>query len=97
MQISSKVLAVAIGITALPLPASAQSGPSSDQAYCAALSQKYVRYVGYGTETSRHYQRSAPLAGQVAVTQCQRGETAAAIPVLERELVNAGISLPGRG
>ena len=93
MQISSKVLAVVIGV-ALPIAASAQSGPPSDQAYCTALSQKYV---GYGAETSRRYQRSAPLAGQVAVTQCQRGETAAAIPVLERELVNAGISLPGRG
>ena len=96
MQISSKVLAIVIGV-ALPIAASAQSGPPSDQAYCTALSQKYVRYVGYGAETSRRYQRSAPLAGQVAVTQCQRGETAAAIPVLERELVNAGISLPGRG
>ena len=29
--------------------------------------------------------------------QCQRGDTAAAIPVLERELTNAGIALPGRG
>ena len=96
MQISGKVLVVAIGV-ALPIAASAQPGPLSDQAYCSALSQKYVRYVGYGTETSRHYQRSTPLAGQVAVTQCQRGETAAAIPVLERELTNAGIALPGRG
>jgi hypothetical protein len=96
MRISSKVLTVAIGI-ALPIAASAQSARPSDQAYCAALSQKYVRYVGYGAETSRRYQRSAPLPGQVAVTQCQRGETAAAIPVLERELINAGISLPGRG
>jgi hypothetical protein len=96
MQISIKVLAVVIGV-ALPVAASAQSGSTSDQAYCAALSQKYLRYVGYGPETSRNYQRSAPLAGQVAVTQCQRGETAAAIPVLERELTNAGIALPGRG
>jgi hypothetical protein len=96
MQISSKVLAVAIGV-ALPVAASAQSGPPSDQAYCVALSQKYVRYVGYGADSSRHYQRSSPLAGQVAVTQCQRGETAAAIPVLERELTSAGIALPGRG
>jgi hypothetical protein len=31
------------------------------------------------------------------VTQCQRGETAAAIPVLERTLTNNGIALPRRG
>ena len=96
MQISSIMVAVAIGLT-LPIAASAQPGPASDQAYCAALSQKYMRYVGYGPDTSRKFQRSAPLPGQVAVTQCQRGETAAAIPVLERELINAGIALPGRG
>jgi hypothetical protein len=96
MQIFSRLLAVAVGV-ALPVAVSAQSGPLSDQAYCSALSQKYIRYVGYGPETSRNYQRSAPLAGQVAVTQCQRGDTAAAIPVLERELTNAGIALPGRG
>ena len=95
MQIS-KLLALAIGL-ALPVVASAQPGVPPDRAYCAALSEKYVRYVGYGADTSRRYQRSAPLDGQVAVTQCQRGETAAAIPVLERELTRAGIALPGRG
>jgi len=96
MQISRTLAAVAIGL-ALPVAASAQQATASDRAYCAALSDKYVRYVGYGPNTSAKYQRSAPLPGQVAVTQCQRGETAAAIPVLERELTNAGIALPGRG
>jgi hypothetical protein len=96
MQIPSRLMAIAMGLV-LPLAASAQQFTSPDRAYCAALSQKYVRYVGYGNDTSRKFQRSAPLAGQVAVTQCQHGETAAAIPVLERELTNAGIPLPGRG
>ena len=96
MQISKGLMAVAVGL-ALPVAAAAQPGPASAQAYCAALSEKYVRYVGYGSETSRKFQPSAPLAGQVAVTQCQRGETGAAIPVLERELANAGIALPRRG
>jgi len=96
MQISHGLTMVAIAL-ALPVAAAAQPSAPSDQAYCAALSEKYVRYVGFGPDTSRNFQRSAPLAGQLAVTQCQRGETAAAIPVLERELTNAGISLPGRG
>jgi hypothetical protein len=96
MQISGRLMVVAIGL-ALPIAAAAEPGPTSAQAYCAALSEKYVRYVGYGADTSRKFQPSAPLAGQVAVTQCQRGETGTAIPVLERELTNAGIALPRRG
>lgn len=96
MQISRRLTAVAFGL-ALPIAAFAQPFTSPDRAYCAALSEKYVRYVGYGADTSRRFQRSAPLPGQVAVTQCERGETAAAIPVLERELGKAGIALPGRG
>jgi hypothetical protein len=96
MQVSSKLTAVALGLV-LPIAASAQQFTSPDRAYCAALSEKYVRYVGYGDDTARRFQRSAPLPAQVAVTQCQRGETGAAIPVLERELTRAGVSLPGRG
>jgi hypothetical protein len=96
MQTFGKLLTLAAGLC-LPVAASGQAGPASDRAYCAALSEKYIRYVGYGTETSRLYQSRAPLDAQVAVTQCQRGETAAAIPVLERQLISAGVALPPRG
>jgi hypothetical protein len=37
------------------------------------------------------------LDGQLAVAQCKEGNTAAAIPVLERQLLANKFTLPARG
>ena len=69
---------------ALPFAAVAQS---SDAAYCETLSRLYAREVG-----------SNPGSGDVpiAVAQCKAGNTAAGIPVLEKALKDAKVSLPPR-
>jgi hypothetical protein len=96
MQHIAKWMALAVGL-ALPIAAAAQPGIRADRDYCAALSEKYVRYVGHSEATSRRLGPRGSLDGQVAVAQCQQGNAAAAIPVLERMLTNAKINLPARG
>ena len=70
----------------------------SDQIYCMALSDTYVRYIGHDEAyaNGRGVRRSS-LEGQVAVAKCRQGEAAAAIPVLEKELTQQKFSLPARG
>jgi len=87
-------LALALA-TSLALPAIAAAQDSrADIAYCAALSDKYVRYVGHGEDTPRATVLRGSLDAQVAVASCRRGDTAAAIPVLEQALTKAKIDLP---
>ncbi len=72
---------------ALPSTTDAQD---SDMAYCAALSVLYRRYVQ--NSPGRQYDAEAA----VAQDDCQKGKTAAAIPVLERKLRESGFTLPQR-
>jgi OmpA family len=58
----------------------------SDAQYCAALSAKYRDF-----RTSQAGETAA-----AAMAQCQAGNTAAGIPVLERTLTMARIPLPAR-
>jgi hypothetical protein len=90
------VLLVALGIS-MPVAALAQPGSQADQAYCDALSNTYLRYVGHSEDSHRGEMDGGSLDAQVAVTQCHGGNTADAISVLERELKNQGFSLPKRG
>jgi len=90
------VLLVALGIS-MPVAASAQSGTQADQAYCDALRNTYLRYVGHSEDSHRGEFEGGSLGAQVAVTQCHGGNTADAISVLERELKNQGFDLPKRG
>jgi hypothetical protein len=69
-------------------------GQTSDQNYCNALSQKYQAYVG-NMNTGRS-PRSGTLDAQLAIEQCKSGNTAAAIPVLEKKLRDARVDLPPR-
>jgi hypothetical protein len=72
----------------LPIAAQAQS---DDAAYCANMSALANRYV------QTPYDRGAPdieLAN--AVYDCQKGNFARSIPVLERKLRNNGFTLPKR-
>jgi hypothetical protein len=70
---------------AVPFAAIAQS---TDAAYCETLSKLYAKEVG-----------SNPASGDVpmAVAKCKAGDTAAGIPVLEKALKDAKVSLPPRG
>jgi hypothetical protein len=84
----------AIAVAAPLATTQAQTAPS-DYQYCAQLSEFYVRYVG----NSQFYaaNRRPEVEGRVAIEKCQQGDTAWAIPVLERKLANAGVKLPLRG
>lgn len=75
---------------------SAQQAPAGDVAYCEALAQTYVNYIGNDLNSSAQMRSRGSVDGQVAVTHC-RDKTATAIPVLERELVRNGFTLPKRG
>jgi len=60
---------------------------SNDQIYCKEMSARYRRYLG-----------QASTEGDVAkaMYDCDQGNTAAAIPVLEKALTDAKLSLPPR-
>ena len=70
-----------------PLPAMA----ADDATYCATLSDLALRYLRQNTP------RNLPDAEvATAVDQCQKGNTAAGIPTLERKLRDGGFTLPQR-
>ena len=72
------------GVMLAPLAAVAQS---SDANYCAALAKLY-REVNTGSTPNS--------AAAEAINQCNQGNTAAGIPVLEKALTDAKVSLPSR-
>jgi len=84
------------GVSLLSAVASAQT-PAADLAYCQALSDIYVRYIGHDFQYGNYARRRANNDAQVAVAKCEQGETAFAIPVLERELIANRFSLRARG
>jgi hypothetical protein len=78
-------LSILAAMLALPSTTDAQD---SDAAYCAALSVLYRRYVQ--NSPGRQYDAEAALAQD----DCQKGKTAAAIPILEKKLLESGFTLP---
>ncbi len=76
-------------------PQAQVAGASSDLRYCEALSQRYMRYVG-NPETEPRGLRRNDAAADAALAQCREGNAVAAIPVLERKLVDNKITLPVR-
>jgi hypothetical protein len=74
----------------LPLAVAAQG---NDAAYCASLSVLADRYLvtrmGEGAEMPDRETKAA-------INDCDRGNTAAAIPTLERKLRDNGFTLPKR-
>jgi hypothetical protein len=62
---------------------------SDDKAYCAQLSELYRRYVQNATG------RRVDVEALQALDDCSRGKTATAIPVLEKRLRDAKITVPG--
>ena len=88
---------VAAATVCQPLAAYAQQDRrAADLRYCAELSDLYVRYVGR-SEAGPDVPVKPDVNGGVALAKCKEGDTAAAIPILERKLVNAGFALPPRG
>lgn len=79
-------------VLALALPATA-GAQGDDAAYCAQLSALYRRYLG-NTGEGRQF---PDVSASVAIDQCQQGNTAAGIPVLEKKLRDARFTLPKRG
>jgi hypothetical protein len=65
---------------------------ADDMAYCADLTALYRRYLG---QTSSR-QTMPDVTASTAIDACQRGNTAAGIPVLEQRLTAARFSLPKR-
>src|SRR6476469_3540547 len=85
-----------VALLSMGLPTQAQLRASSgDLRYCAALSQLYMRYVG-NPETEPRGLRRNDAAADAALAQCREGNAVAAIPVLERKLVDNKITLPVR-
>ena len=88
---------VLVACVVAPLAAQAQAKrPMSDSDYCAALSERYIRYVGR-SEAGPHSPVRPDVNGGVALAKCKEGDFAAGIPILERKLTNAGVTLPPRG
>lgn len=65
---------------------------ADDMKYCADLSVLYRRYLGNSGEG-----RMFPdVAAGVAISDCEKGNTAAGIPVLEKKLRDGRFTLPKR-
>ncbi len=86
---------MAVGL--LMLPAAAAAETPGDRDYCARLGAVYEHYLGKSYGSPYNDYRRGPLSAQVAVTQCQSGNVAEAIAVLEDQLKRNGFSLPPRG
>jgi hypothetical protein len=78
----------------LPLQAQVRA-TSADLRYCSALSELYMRYVG-NPELRPSSIRRNDVTADTALAQCRAGDTASAIPVLERKLVDNRFTLPAR-
>jgi hypothetical protein len=75
-----------VACTSFALPFAA-FGQSADAKYCAALIEKVRGELG-GAQASGDV--------PVAISKCNAGDTAAGIPVLEKTLKDAKVTLPPR-
>jgi len=92
-----RLLLLLLSAVLLGLPASAGAqGANDDLAYCRALSDMYLQYLGHDIESSGRNRGTGNLDAQVAVAQCRQGNAAPSIPVLEGILRRNGFSLPKR-
>ena len=91
MKVSIKYLAATM-VALSPLVASAQT---SDATYCKALVEKYETYLVSTSTGKSPMPESAD--GRMAVNECNSGNPAKGIPVLEQKLRNAKVDLPPRG
>jgi hypothetical protein len=66
---------------------------SADAKYCAELGDKYESYLETAGDKGG---RPTPVEVTVAINKC-KSDPASAIPVLEKQLKAAKVSLPPRG
>ena len=88
---ASLVLSLALPLT-LPQTVAAQT---NDAQYCTTLKDTYVKYVM--SRGSRGAKQGITADVGNALSDCDTGKVASAIPVLEKALRNAGFDLPPRG
>jgi hypothetical protein len=89
----SKAIRMLIPALAVPVAAQAQNRDRiADLNYRAALSKKM--YSGTSGMRSSPFHAGAEVAARVALAKCQEGDTAFAIPVLERKPTNAKVERP---
>jgi len=69
-------------------PSISANAQADDKAYCAQLSASYRRYVQNASG------RRIDVEALQALDDCQKGNAAAAIPVLEKKLRQSGFTLP---
>ena len=69
-------------------PSISANAQADDKAYCAQLSAFYRRYVQNASG------RRVDVEALAALDDCQKGNAAAAIPVLENRLRRGGFTLP---
>jgi hypothetical protein len=95
--LESKLRDAKVDMSTMPRRPSRPAAPQmSDADYCRALTQKYEAYVSGSTSVSGAHILNT-VDGNVAVLQCEAGNTASGIPVLERKLRAAKVDLPERG
>ena len=82
---------ILILLAAVVLAAPHAEAQGDDKAYCAELSQLYRKYVQNATG------RRIDVEALQALDDCSRGKPATAIPVLEKRLRDAKITVPGGG
>jgi len=89
---------ILVGLLVLLTPTltCAADGPG-DRRYCAALIDKYVRYVGTSEYSGLAGKQFNDGDGRLATAKCDAGDTATGIPILERRLRDPKIDLPLRG
>jgi hypothetical protein len=89
-MIMTRTLAAFLAGMAVALPAAAQS---DDAAYCGRLANLALRYTGTGGGNGGLRPDLETLG---AVTDCNKGNTAAGIEVLEKKLRDNRVTLPKR-
>jgi hypothetical protein len=74
-------------VASVSAPSISANAQADDKAYCAQLSAFYRKYV-------QNTSRRVDVEALAAVDDCQKGNAATAIPVLEDRLRRGGFSLP---
>jgi hypothetical protein len=87
---------ILVGLLVLLMPTLATADPAGDRRYCAALIDKYVRYVGTSEYSGLAGKQFNDGDGRLAIAKCDAGDAATGIPILERRLRDAKIDLPPR-
>lgn len=86
-------LAALFVLVATSLVATSASAQKSDAEYCAELTVLANKFVSGGGGDGKSF---PDLFTQEAISDCQKGNYAKGIPVLEKRLRNSRVTLPPR-